>query len=83
MPVIDMPSFLHQYKNVMDNTHDRNLARTQTAFISLIFAVFACAACLVQDPRLSTSERLDDGGMGMVYYERYVSILIPIGSGHG
>ncbi len=82
MPVIDKPSFLLQYTNVMNNTHDRNLARSQTAFISLIFAVFACAASLVQDPRLSTSERPDDGGMGMVYYERYVSILIPIGSGH-
>ncbi|PBL02271.1 hypothetical protein ARMGADRAFT_1005684 [Armillaria gallica] len=70
MPVIDKPSFLLQYTNVMNNIHDRNLARSQTAFISLIFAVFACAACLVQDPRLSTSERPDDGGMGMVYYER-------------
>ncbi|KAK0206288.1 fungal-specific transcription factor domain-containing protein [Desarmillaria ectypa] len=70
MPVIDKPSFLLQYTNVMNNTHDRNLARSQTAFISLIFAVFACAANIVQDPRLSTSERHDDGGMGMVYYER-------------
>jgi len=54
----------------MDNNHDPVLAQTETAFISLVFAVFACAAHLVQDPRLSTGERLDDGGMGMVYYER-------------
>jgi hypothetical protein len=69
MPVIDKPSFLNQYHRVMDNVADHSLARSETAFISLIFAVFACAANLVQDPRLST-ERSDDGGMGMVYYER-------------
>jgi hypothetical protein len=70
MPVIDKPSFLRQYKNLMDNNHDPVLAQTETAFICLVFALFACAAHLVQDPRLSTGGRLDDGGMGMVYYER-------------
>ena len=72
MPIIDKPSFLRQYNTVMNNTQDLHLVRAETAFISLVFAVFACAANLVQDPRLSTSERLDDGGMGMVYYERCV-----------
>ena len=70
MPVIDKPAFLQQYKNLMDNIHDIALARTETAFMSLVFAVFACAAQLIEDPRLSTGGSLDDGGMGMVYYER-------------
>lgn len=72
MPVIDKPSFIRRYENIMDNTHDHVLARNETAFLSLVFAVFACSAHLVDDPRLTTSERHDDGGMGMVYYERYV-----------
>ncbi|TFK43169.1 fungal-specific transcription factor domain-containing protein [Crucibulum laeve] len=70
MPVVDKPSFMRDYTTLMDNNHDHTYTRTQTAFLSLLFAVFACAANLVQDPRLSTSERQDDGGMGMVYYER-------------
>ena len=56
----------------MYNTHDHVLARIETAFLSLVFAVFACAAHLVDDPCLTTSERHDDGGMGVVYYELYV-----------
>ncbi|KAF9008701.1 fungal-specific transcription factor domain-containing protein [Cyathus striatus] len=70
MPVIDKPLFMRQYKTLMDNTHDPRVARSQTAFLSLVFAVFACAANLVDDSRLSASGRHDDGGMGMVYYER-------------
>lgn len=72
MPVIDKPSFLQQYQNIMNNTQNHALIRNETAFISLIFAVFACAANLVQDDRLSMNGRTDEGGMGMVYYERYV-----------
>lgn len=53
----------------MDNQHDLDIIRSEAAFLSLVFAVFACAANLVQDPRLAT-ERHDDGGMGMVFYER-------------
>lgn len=53
----------------MDRTDDMQLARNETAFIALVFAVFACAAQLVDDPRLK-GEKEDDGGMGMVYYER-------------
>lgn len=55
----------------MDNKDDHVLARSEAAFLSLLFAVFSCAAQLVQDPRLTTGDRRDDGGMGMFYYERY------------
>lgn len=71
MPVIDKPDFLRRYQHVMENIGDATFARSQTAFLSLVNAVFACGAKLVDDPRLSTSEGLDDAGMGMVYYERY------------
>lgn len=70
MPVIDKPSFMRQYKILMDNKDDNTLVRAETAFVSLVFAVFACSARLIEDPRL-LGESLDDGGMGMVYYERY------------
>lgn len=74
LPVIDKPFFLRKFTNIMDNSHNLDVIRSETAFLSLLFAVFACAANLVQDSRLSTSERHDDGGMGMVYYERYVVV---------
>ncbi|TRM68359.1 fungal-specific transcription factor domain-containing protein [Schizophyllum amplum] len=64
LPVIDKPSFMKQYVSLMDNTHDIVKHRTETAFISLVFAVFACGANIV------IPDRIDDGGMGMVYYER-------------
>jgi hypothetical protein len=56
----------------MQHTRNPTPAGIETAFISLVFAVFACAARFVEDPRLSTGQD-DDGGMGMVYYERYES----------
>ena len=52
----------------MDLKHDVNVVRAQTPFIALVFAVFACASRVVDDPRLNDE---DDGGLGMVYYERY------------
>jgi hypothetical protein len=55
---------------IMDNKNDAALAKTEAPFLSLLFAVFANAVQLVQDSRLNISERTDDGGMGMVYYER-------------
>jgi Fungal specific transcription factor domain len=70
MPVIDKPSFLRQYKILMDNLPDVSLARTQTPFMALVFAIFACSAKLIDDPRLSAEGGQDEGGMGMVYYER-------------
>lgn len=56
----------------MDNTRDISLHQTETSFISLVFAVFACAARLVDDPRLSTGgdDGSEDAGMAMVFYER-------------
>ncbi|KAI0049592.1 hypothetical protein FA95DRAFT_1488883 [Auriscalpium vulgare] len=69
IPILDKPTFMRQYNYLMDRTTDRSLARTETAFISLVFAVFACSAQLVEDPRLN-GEKPDEGGMGMVYYER-------------
>ncbi|KAJ7117381.1 fungal-specific transcription factor domain-containing protein [Mycena crocata] len=69
-PVVDKPSFLQKYSQLMDNTSDPLFVRSETAFISLVFAVFACSARLVEDARLTISDSLDDGGMGMVYYER-------------
>lgn len=74
MPVIDKPSFLRRYGHLIANKDDPVLARNEAAFMSLVFAVFACAVKLVDDPRLVTTENLDDGGMGMVYYERYHSL---------
>ncbi|KAG6833786.1 hypothetical protein H0H87_001218 [Tephrocybe sp. NHM501043] len=70
MPVLDKPAFLRQYNAIMDNSKDLDVIRSQTAFLSVVFAVFACAAHLVQDNRLVTGQPTDEGGMGMVYYER-------------
>lgn len=76
MPIIDKPSFLKQYALTMEHKGDANLARSQTAFLALLNALFACAAKMVDDPRLSAGDGLDDGGMGMVYYERYVNACL-------
>lgn len=70
MPVIDKPSFMRRYENLMVNKSDPTIARSEAAFTAVVFAVFACAARLVEDPRLVSGDTLDDGGMGMVYYER-------------
>ncbi|KAJ7228882.1 fungal-specific transcription factor domain-containing protein [Mycena pura] len=69
-PVIDKPSFLRKYYQIIDNATDPVTARSETPFLALVFSVFACAANLVDDTRLSVSQSSDDGGMGMVYYER-------------
>ncbi|KAJ8518348.1 hypothetical protein ONZ45_g4542 [Pleurotus djamor] len=70
MPVLDKPSFLRQYQKLMENKHDAAHVRSEAAFVALVFAVYACAAHLVQDSRLTAGRSLDEGGMGMVYYER-------------
>ncbi|KAG6890946.1 hypothetical protein C0995_000903 [Termitomyces sp. Mi166 len=67
MPVLDKPSFLHQYNLIMDNLKDHILIRSQAAFLSVLFAVFSCAAHLVQDSRLTAGQSTDDGGMGMAW----------------
>ena len=72
MPVVDKPSFMARYSFLMDHTADATHARREAAFLALVNAVFACAAKLVDDPRLSAREdlNLDDAGIGMIYYER-------------
>jgi hypothetical protein len=72
MPVIDKPSFHEQYHHLMDNKDNLRFVHSQAGFLSLVFAVFACAAPLVNDSRLTTDDRIDEGGMGMIYYERSV-----------
>lgn len=69
LPVLDKPSFLKQYYLLMDNTHDPHAVGIDTAFVALTFSVFAVAARFLDDPRLSTG-KADEGGMGMIYYER-------------
>ncbi|KAF7301468.1 Zn(2)-C6 fungal-type domain-containing protein [Mycena indigotica] len=69
-PVIDKPSFLRRYNEIIINPSDPSVIQAETPFVALIFAVFACAAGLVEDSRLSANGAADAGGMGMVYYER-------------
>ena len=48
-----------------------------TGFPTVVFAVFACAARFVDDPRLKTTgtdHHEDEGGMGFVYYERFAKL---------
>ena len=80
MPIIDKPDFLKRYHYLINHTDDANLARRETPFLALLNSVFACAAKMVDDPRLSAGEGLDDAGMGMVYYERYVLRQCPVES---
>lgn len=70
MPVIDKPSFLGKYRYLMDNANNHTVIRNEAPFLALMFSLFASAVNLVKDPRLEASGRHDDGGMGMVYYER-------------
>ncbi|KAM6495549.1 Fungal specific transcription factor domain containing protein [Amanita muscaria] len=74
MPVLDKPSFLDHYRHLMDNKDNLRVVRSQGAFIALIFSVFACAAPLVNDHRLTSDKRIDEGGMGMLYYERALTL---------
>jgi len=70
-PVVDKPSFMQKYRSLMSNRRkgDVNYVQAEAAFTSVVFAIFACAARFVDDPRLH-GETSDDGGMGMIYYER-------------
>lgn len=73
LPVVDKPSFIIAYSYLMDHRHDVTVVRAQAPFIALVFAVFACASRIVDDPRLNDT---DESGLGMVYYERYVVRLL-------
>lgn len=67
LPVLDKISFLEDYRKLMeeDGNHD------DAGFVSVVFAVFACAARFVDDPRLTEGVTAEEGGVGMIYYERY------------
>lgn len=58
-----------RYKKLMQMRDDADFLDSEAAFTSIVFAIFACAARVLSDARLS-SDTSDDGGMGMVYYER-------------
>lgn len=75
LPVVDSTAFLSQYRRLMD---ERRISSTsETGFATVVFAVFACAARFVDDPRLiSTGTEQAEGGMAAVYYERYIKVDI-------
>lgn len=84
MPVLDSISFRKKYQRLMDarrqaeskgETPVFGSSKSDAGFVSVVFAVYAVAARFVDDERLKTeedSEVEDNGGMAMVYYERYV-----------
>ena len=69
--MVDKPTFLRQYEELMNMSIS---ARADAGFVSVLFGVFACAARIVADERLE--QECGDGGMAMVYYERYDVILL-------
>lgn len=70
LPVVDKPLFMRQYKQLMDD----NGLSSDPSFVSCVFAIFACAARFVDDERLIERVSAEEGGMGMVYYERCVQL---------
>ncbi|KAH7100638.1 fungal-specific transcription factor domain-containing protein [Auriculariales sp. MPI-PUGE-AT-0066] len=79
LPVLDKQSFLADYHRLIEETNDED--DTDAAIVSVIFAVFACAARFVDDPRLAKEVSVEQGGVGMIYYERAM-ILYYIGQGN-
>ena len=71
--VVHKPTFLQQYEELMDMSISE---RADAGFVSVLFGVFACAARIVDDERLIPES--GDGGMAMVYYERYVMLRISL-----
>lgn len=52
-------------------------------FAIVVFAVFACAARFVQDPRLASQEPdRTEGGMAPIYYERSVFAFSFLSTAH-
>ena len=72
MPVLDKPDFMRRYTLLMDHQADIHFVRKNTPFVALVCSVFAVASRFVEDPRLTSPDHHDEGGMGMVYHERYV-----------
>jgi hypothetical protein len=66
MPILDKPSFLASYNHLMDNP----ASRTDPCFMSVVFAVFACASRL--DPTFAEPDIAPDELVGVNYYERFV-----------
>ncbi|KAG6378488.1 hypothetical protein JVT61DRAFT_12748 [Boletus reticuloceps] len=58
MPMLDKPSFMVRYKRLMERRSDAAFIQVEAPFMSIVFAIFACTARLVNDQRL-TSDRLD------------------------
>ena len=82
MPVLDKPDFMRRYRYLMDHPTDTQFIRSHTPFVALVCAVFAVASRFVDDPRLTTSDNLDEAGMGMVYHERYAFRILAGHSRH-
>ena len=80
MPVLDKPDFVRRYRYLMENQTDPHLVRSNPAFVALVCAVFAVASRFVDDPRLTSTDNQDEGGMGMVYHERYVVWVLAVPS---
>ncbi|KAI1788744.1 fungal-specific transcription factor domain-containing protein [Ganoderma leucocontextum] len=76
MPVLDKSDFMRRYRYLMDNPTDAHFIRSHAPFVALVCSVFAVASRFVEDPRLTTPDNLDEGGMGMVYHERAASMQV-------
>ena len=71
LPVIDKLSFLQRYRRLMDN----HGAGERGGFVAVVFAVFACAARFLDDPRIRAEGVGKDGrGTAMIFYERFVPV---------
>jgi hypothetical protein len=81
LPVLDSLAFKAKYKRLMESRQHAIKngvppevpSKSDTGFLSVVFAVYAVAARFVNDDRLKSDDADSDdiGGMGMVYYERY------------
>jgi hypothetical protein len=62
----------------MNKVHNVAINRSELVFASLVFAVFACASRVVDDARLQTTvgKHNEDGGMGMVFYQQSVAVVL-------
>jgi hypothetical protein len=69
LPIIDKLEFLQRYRQLMDNRGTGE----QGGFVAVVFAVFACAARFVNDPRIRSEGVGKDGrDTPMIFYERSV-----------
>jgi hypothetical protein len=48
-------------------------------FVAVVFAVFACAARFLDDPRIKSVNYNDTRGTAMVFYERWGSLHVAAG----